>query len=77
MLRRPHSQSSGPSPTRDNPDHRAMFLYIRPAEAARVRTRVMSVLGANQVSPLRESAPGWTMIICPKCAVGRDQKRAG
>jgi len=54
-----------------------VLLYIRPAQAARVRARVMSVLGANQVSPLRESAPGWTMIICPKCAAGRDQKRAG
>ena len=77
MLRRPGSQPSSPCPPCDDPDHRAVLLYIRPAQAARVRARVMSVLGASHVSPLRESAPGWTMIICPKCAAGRDEKRAG
>jgi len=71
------SRSEGSPPRCDDQDHRAVFLYLRLAQAARVRARIMRVLGANQVSHLRADDEGWTMVICPECALTATTSESG
>jgi hypothetical protein len=37
----------------------------------------MNLLGARNVSHLRQEDDGWKVVICPKCAANRDEQRAG
>jgi hypothetical protein len=51
---------------------------MRREQAAKVRARLINVLGAGHISPLGATEVGWTMTICRTCASSyRREKRAG